>query len=264
MSAKTLELNDVEGLWTGLRRRDPRAVGRAISHVLRGDELGMRIRERIPSERGRAHRTGVTGASGAGKSTLLAALARALVDRGDVVGIIASDPASPYSGGAFLGDRVRLAGFRLAGEPGVFFRSLACGSAEESEGPRSAADVLDVAGYPRIFLETVGAGQADTAIRELASTVVLVLSPALGDEVQLLKAGILEIADVFVVNRSGHENTERMRLSLQERIGNRPRAGTTWVPRIVVTESLRGEGIEELLAVLQEHRTHTEGPKEGE
>ncbi len=234
-----------------------RSIGRTISGVLRDDEAAATLATELAPHVGGAHRVGVTGAPGVGKSTLVAALARRLTERGERVGVVASDPVSPRSGGAFLGDRVRLAGFGLASDRRVFFRSLARRDATEGDRrARLAADVLDAAGFPVVFVETVGAGQSDLSIRDSVHTTVVVLAPDIGDEVQLLKAGILEIADIFVVNRCDRPGAERFRGLLEERVGfdTGRGEGGGWRPPVVLTEAMRGDGIDDLLARLAEHR----------
>ena len=245
--------DSVEALTAGIRQRDPRAVGKAITLALSDDRnRGDALREVLKPSLGHARRVGITGPPGVGKSTLVAAVTRLLVDRGEAVGIVACDPTSPKSGGAFLGDRVRLAGFRLGGDPNVFFRSLAARGSDESaqEAARQAADVLDAAGYPWVFTETVGVGQSDVAIRDCVKTTVVVLSPDHGDEIQLLKAGILEIADIFVVNRRDQPGAERFRALLEERAhGELSRTKTP--PPVVPTEAVRSGGVGELVRELE-------------
>ncbi|MBI4585402.1 MAG: methylmalonyl Co-A mutase-associated GTPase MeaB [Planctomycetes bacterium] len=239
-----------------IRQGDAGALGRAITGVLRGDEAGRLLEAALPPPARPAQRIGITGAAGAGKSTLVAALARELLGRGERVAVVASDPASPFSGGAFLGDRVRLAGFRLAAEPRLFFRSLAFRGESGGIGPEAAkaARVLEAAGFPWIFLETVGAGQSEIAIRGHAETVVLVLPPGAGDEIQLLKAGILEIAHILVVSRGREPGAECLRGLLIERVEVKKRAPGEWIPPVLLTEALRGEGIVETLEAITKHQ----------
>ena len=236
---------------------DPLAVGQAITSVISddGDELHAELVARAQG----ARRVGFTGPPGVGKSTLVAALGRGLVEREQSLAVVACDPVSPYSGGAFLGDRVRLAGCRLAGEPRIFFRSVACrdsgGVAREAT---RAADVLDAAGYPWIFLETVGVGQSELAIRDVVDTVVVVLTAELGDEMQLMKAGILEIADIVVLNRCDRGGAEKYREILAERFSASSSRAHGWPPEIVLTEATRGQGVEHLLAALERHAAFRE------
>jgi LAO/AO transport system kinase len=244
MSDRAAELLD------GIRSRNPRAIGRAMTLLLGGGGVASELRAALGARIGGGRRIGVTGAPGAGKSTLVAAAARQLVGAGEEVGVVACDPRSPRSGGAFLGDRVRLAGFRLADDRRVFFRSLA---GNDHAAAEIVADVLDAAGYPRIFIETVGAGQADVAVRDRVHTVVLVLAPGAGDDIQLLKAGILEIADVYVVTRRDRPGAAKLHGLLEERIGFAGRTPAGWTPVVAMVEALRGEGIDELVSALDRH-----------
>jgi LAO/AO transport system ATPase len=232
---------------------DALAVGRAITTVINTDDRDA-LHAALSSKGQGAHRVGFTGPPGVGKSTLVAALGRVLVERDELLAVVACDPVSPYSGGAFLGDRVRLAGCRLADEPRIFFRSLACrdsgGVAQEAS---RAADVLDAAGYPWIFIETVGVGQSELAIRDVVDTVVVVLTAELGDEMQLMKAGILEIADVVVLNRADRGGAEKYREKLAERFASSVRRDPNWTPEIVLTEATRGYGVEMLIGALERH-----------
>ena len=233
---------------------DALALGRAISQVMRESDDESSLRTALAAHLGGAHRIGITGPPGVGKSTLLGALGRLFVERGQRVGVVACDPVSPYSGGAFLGDRVRLAGFRLADDPLVFFRSLACRDAGgiAAEAAR-VADVLDAAGFPRIFLETLGVGQSELAVRDVVDTVVVVLTAELGDDMQLLKAGILEIADIIVLNRADRGGAEKFREILLQRYESSAMQKTDWTPRVILTEATGGRGVESLLEAIEAH-----------
>jgi LAO/AO transport system kinase len=198
---------------------------------------------------------GVTGPPGAGKSTLVDRLAGALRARGETVGVLCVDPTSPYSGGALLGDRIRMQG--LATDPGVFIRSMATRGALGglARATRDAVDVLDAAGFDWVLVETVGVGQDEVDVVASVDTVLVVTVPGLGDDIQAIKAGILEIADVFVLNKADREGAERaMRdlalvLSLAEEM-----SAEDWLPPIVRTVASRGEGIGELVAAIERHR----------
>lgn len=260
MSSTPGSREDLSGLVQRVLTAEPRAVGRAISRVLCGGTGGERLRDLLRPHVGGACRVGVTGPPGVGKSTLVAAMARELVRQGERVAVVASDPSSPVTGGAFLGDRVRLAGFRLSDDPSVFFRSL---SRRESGGvgieASRAADVLDAAGYTWIFLETVGAGQADWGIRDLVDTVIVLVSPELGDGIQLLKAGMLEIADIFVVNRADRPGAEKVARRLAERSRASLRRESGWTVPVLLTRATRAHGIPELVAAVSAHRERLEG-----
>jgi len=221
-------------------RRDRRALGRAISAIEDGTPEGEALVRSIAARRGHAHVVGVTGPPGAGKSTLVGALAKVLLDRGQRVAVIAVDPSSPFTGGALLGDRVRMAD--VQGHDDIYIRSLASRGHHGglTRATRHVAALLSAAGFDTVLVETVGAGQSDVEIVELASTRLVVCPPGLGDDVQALKAGILEIADLFVINKAdlpGADRTEKGLASmLHARIGGPKRD-------ILRTTATSGEGV---------------------
>ena len=232
-----------------------RELARLISRIERGDpEAQQRIFALYRRPR-RAHVVGITGAPGSGKSTLIAALAYAMRRHNETVAILSVDPSSPFSGGALLGDRIRMRD--LSQDPGIFIRSMASRGAQGGLSG-AAADVtiaLDAANFDRIIIETVGAGQADVDIAQIADTVVVVEAPGMGDDVQALKAGILEIADILVVNKADREGAKRMRLDLRNalELGGKPKG---WNPPILLTEAPNGKGVEELVQHIQEHHRY--------
>lgn len=230
-----------------------RALARAISAVERGDPAAAELLRAVLPHGGRAHVVGITGSPGVGKSTLLAALVGALRARGRRVGVLAVDPSSPFTGGALLGDRIRLA----QADEGVFFRSLASrgGQGGVARATGEAVDLLDAAGYETVLVETVGAGQSEVAVMRLAHTVVVVTAPGLGDEVQAAKAGILEIGHVFVVNKADREGADRAAAELRSmlELDLRPRA---WDPPVIQTVAREGRGVEEVLAAVEAHAQH--------
>ncbi len=226
----------------GVLEGNARDIGRAISRVERGGEgVAELIRAIFPST-GRATILGITGPAGAGKSTLVQQLARSFRADGLRVGIVAVDPSSPFSGGAILGDRIRMA--ELYTDPGVFIRSMATRGALGglSRATGDAVDVLDAAGYEIVVIETVGVGQDEVDVVQAADSIAVVLVPGLGDDIQALKAGILEIADVFVVNKADREGVERTVAELTMSLDLAP-AASPWRPPIVRTVATRGEGV---------------------
>lgn len=248
---------NVSAVARGVLEGNPRDIGRAISRVERGGEgVAELIREIFPST-GRAEILGITGPAGAGKSTLVQQLAKSYRASGRRVGIVAVDPSSPFSGGAILGDRVRMAD--LYTDPGVFIRSMATRGALGglSRATGDAVDVLDAAGYEIIFIETVGVGQDEVDVVQAADSIAVVLVPGLGDDIQALKAGILEIADVFLVNKADREGAERVVAELTMSLDLSATA-SPWRPPIVRTVATRGEGIPEAREAFANHLRHLE------
>jgi LAO/AO transport system kinase len=194
---------------------------------------------------------GITGAPGAGKSTLTDQLARALRAEGQKVGILAVDPTSPFSGGAILGDRIRMA--RCASDPGIFIRSMATRGALGglARATQDAIDLLDAAGFGTILVETVGVGQDEVDVVSCVQTCCVVLVPGMGDEIQAIKAGIMEVADLFVVNKADREGVDQVERELEAMKSLAPTRG--WDPPVVRTVAQRGEGLEALLARAREH-----------
>jgi LAO/AO transport system kinase len=240
-----------------LLERQPRAIGRAISLLEDGAAGGAAPREliaRIYPRTGRARVVGITGPPGAGKSTLVDRLARRCRQRGWTVGILAVDPTSPFTGGALLGDRIRMQG--LYTDPGVFIRSMATRGAMGglARASRDAVDVLDAAGFDVVLLETVGVGQDEVDVVRSVDTVVMVTLPGLGDDIQAIKAGILEIADVFVINKADRDGVERAFKDLQMMLSLGEHGA--WLPPVRKAVASRDEGVAEVLEEMERHRAH--------
>jgi LAO/AO transport system kinase len=235
---------------------DKRALARGISLVEDDDPDGWALVREVYPRTGHAAVVGFTGAPGAGKSTLMGALIRHARARDRQVGVLSIDPSSPFRGGALLGDRIRLSEHFL--DPGVFIRSMATRGALGglAEAALQAALLMDAAGKDDVFLETVGVGQAEVDVIDHADTVVLVLMPGSGDSIQALKAGVMEIPDVIVVNKSDHPLTDTMVREIRGVLSLAPHEG--WRVPIVKTEAVRGEGIDELADRLAEHRAWVE------
>jgi LAO/AO transport system kinase len=241
-----------------LRAGDVRALARAVSVVEDGSPLAGELLQACREFTGSALRVGVTGPPGAGKSTLVDQMVRWLRAEGQSVGVIAVDPSSPYTGGALLGDRIRMQGF--AGDDGVYIRSMASRGAMGGVA-RAAADVsavMEAAGRQTILIETVGVGQDEVDVIGVADVTVLVLVPGMGDEVQSLKAGVMEVADVFVVNKSdrgGAELVEQEIVAMQRLVVERGE----WVPPVVRTVATTGEGVRELMEAVRRCATEKVG-----
>ncbi len=235
---------------------DKRALARAISLVENDDPAGWKLVREVYPHTGRAAMLGFTGPPGVGKSTLLGAITKLQRQREKTVAVLSIDPSSPFTKGALLGDRIRLSEHFL--DPGVFIRSMANRGALGglSEATLQAALLMDASGRDLVLLETVGVGQAEVDIIDHADTVVLVLMPGSGDSIQALKAGVMEIPDVIVVNKADHPLTDTMVREIKGVLALGPREG--WQVPIVKTEAVRGEGIEELVDRLEEHREYIE------
>jgi LAO/AO transport system kinase len=247
---------DSETLAQRLLRGDKRALARAITLVESDDPAGWELVRDVYPETGHAAIVGLTGAPGAGKSTLIGALTKLRREQDREVAVLSIDPTSPFTQGALLGDRIRLTEHFL--DPGVFIRSMANRGALGglSEAALQAALLMDAAGKDDVFLETVGVGQAEVDVIDHADTVVLVLMPGSGDSIQALKAGIMEIPDIIVVNKADHPLTDTMIREIRGTLSLAPQHG--WRVPIVKTEAARGEGVEQLVEQLDRHRAYIE------
>jgi LAO/AO transport system kinase len=237
-----------------LLRGDKRALARAISLVEDDEPEGWEIVREVYPKTGNAALVGLTGPPGAGKSTLISALTKARRAEDKTIGVISIDPSSPFTHGALLGDRIRLTDHFL--DPGVFIRSMANRGALGglSEATLQAALLMDASGRDDIYLETVGVGQAEVDIIDHADTVVLVLIPGSGDSVQALKAGVMEIPDIIVVNKADHPLTDTMVREIRGVLSLAPQRG--WKVPIVKTQAASGLGVDELIEQIGKHREH--------
>ncbi len=235
---------------------DVAAIARLLSRAEAADPECRETLGEVYARAGKAHVIGITGVPGSGKSTMVAVLARRLRQAGHKVGIIAIDPSSPYSGGSIMGDRIRMS--ELAGDEGVYIRSMATRGAlgGMARATLDSVDILDVAGFDYILIETVGVGQDEVEIASASHTTLVVSAPGLGDEIQAIKAGILEIADIHVVSKSDRPDARSTISDLKQMLalGISLDATAAWRPPVVATSSMKGEGFEELVSALEKHR----------
>jgi LAO/AO transport system kinase len=237
---------------------DKRALARAISLVENDDPAGWQLVREVYPQTGKAAVVGFTGPPGVGKSTLIGALIEAQREADKHVAVLSIDPSSPFTQGALLGDRIRLVDHFL--DPRVFIRSMATRGALGglSEAALQAALLMDAAGNDVVFLETVGVGQAEVDIIDHADTIALVLQPGSGDSIQALKAGVMEIPDVIVVNKADHPLTDTMVREIKGVLALAPRVDGDWRIPVLRAEAARGVGVEEIVGALETHRAHIE------
>ncbi len=264
----------LDAVLEGLTRGDTAALARAISLVENQREGFERVLGALHKKigKGNTHRIGITGPPGAGKSTLTEQLVRAYRERGLKVAVIAVDPTSPFTGGALLGDRIRMESVSL--DPGVFIRSMATRGAQGglATTTEEVADVLEAFGFERILIETVGVGQTELDVAATAETTVLVLVPESGDGIQTLKAGVMEIAELYVINKSDRPGAEKLKQEVEVMLGIRrgnafahvqPHHGradgpSNWEPPVLTTVASKGEGISNLVTALDQHHEFLE------
>jgi LAO/AO transport system kinase len=236
-------------------KSDRSAIARAITLTENNSPEAQKLVSQLYPHTGKAQIVGVTGPGGSGKSTLVEKLVRELRQRGKTVGVVAVDPTSPFSGGAFLGDRIRMQD--LSTDEGVFIRSMATRNNPGglARATKDAVRILDASGKDVVIVETVGAGQSEVDIIKIAQTVIVVLAPGLGDEIQAIKAGIMEIGDIFVVNKADRENANKAVTDIQAMLELSNEKGG-WHPSIVKTVAISGEGTDELLEKIDEHKKY--------
>lgn len=241
---------------------DRQAIARAISSVERKEPWSVTLLGALFQRAGKAYTIGITGSPGTGKSTLLGKIAKQFRQAGKRVGIIAVDPSSPFSGGAILGDRIRMQ--ELATDEGTYIRSMATRGQLGGLAPaaRDVALILDAAGCDVVFVETVGVGQDEVEVARLADATVVLLVPGMGDEVQAFKAGVMEIADLFVINKADLAGAERMERELEVLLSAGAQLGA-WRPPILKTTATTGEGVSELCEELEKFRAATEDSAAG-
>jgi len=232
------------------------AIGRLISRAEAGQPEARPALADIYQRAGRAHVIGITGVPGSGKSTLVAALAARLRQAGTKIAVVAIDPSSPYSGGAILGDRIRMS--ELAGDPGVYIRSMATHGAMGgmARSTLDAVDILELGGFATILIETVGVGQDEVEIARASHTTVVVSAPGLGDEIQAIKAGMLEIADIHVVSKCDRSDASRTLADLRQMLtlGAATARQADWQPPLIGISSHTGEGVDALVETIGRHR----------
>jgi LAO/AO transport system kinase len=243
---------EVEEVVAGVLAREPRAIARAISLVEDGDDGLPALSAGVFSHTGAAATVGLTGAPGVGKSTIATALVRTARAAGRRVAVLAIDPTSPYTGGALLGDRVRMQ--EHATDPDVFIRSMATRGhlGGMALAAPEAVRILDAAGFDLVIVETVGVGQAEIDVAAATDTTLVVLAPGLGDAIQMAKAGILEVGDLFVVNKADREGAPEVQRELKQMLHLGP--ARPWDPPVIATAAADGTGIDELWADIERHR----------
>jgi LAO/AO transport system kinase len=250
----SVDSSEVRDLVAAVRSGNPRALGRLISWIENASPALPMISKELAPDTGRAQVIGITGAPGVGKSTTATSLVRALRVRGERVGVLAVDPSSPFSGGALLGDRVRMQEHAI--DPDVYIRSMATRGhlGGLAVATPQALRAFDAAGFDTVIVETVGVGQSELEVAETADTVLVLLAPGMGDGIQAAKAGILEIGDIFVVNKSDRDGAQALIRELRTMIALAHRGAQDWKPPIVSTVAYEHRGIDDLLEAVDRFR----------
>jgi len=243
----------IEELIQGVLKGDHRSIARAITTVENNEPEAQELIAAIYSHTGKAQVIGLTGPGGAGKSTLADKIVHEYRKRGKTVGVVAVDPSSPFTGGAFLGDRIRMQ--ELTADPDVFIRSMATRNyiGGIAKATKDAVRILDAAGKDIVIVETAGAGQSEVEIVRVAQTIVVMHAPGLGDEIQAIKAGMMEIADIFVVNKADRDDANKTVTDIQVTLQLSDEE-SPWKPPVLKTVALTGEGVPELIEKIDEHR----------
>jgi LAO/AO transport system kinase len=251
----SLDRDEVRDVAAAVRLGNPRALGRLISWIENASPALPMIMKELAPDTGHAHVVGLTGAPGVGKSTTVTGLVRALRERGERVGVLAVDPSSPFSGGALLGDRVRMQEHALDSD--VYIRSMATRGhlGGLAVATPQALRAFDAAGFDTVIVETVGVGQSEIEVAGTADTTVVLLAPGMGDGIQAAKAGILEIGDIFVVNKSDRDGAQALVRELRTMVSLAQRGPEDWKPPIVLTVAHEHRGIEDLLDAVNRFRT---------
>jgi LAO/AO transport system kinase len=246
-------LAKVDEIVQGVLAGDRRSIAKAITMVENDTAEARRLIALIYPHTGKAHIIGLTGPGGSGKSTLIGKIVHEYRLKNETVGVVAVDPTSPFSGGAFLGDRIRMQ--ELSTDEGVFIRSMATRNylGGIAKATKDAVKILDAAGKDVVIVETVGAGQSEVEIIKVAQTILVIHAPGLGDEIQAIKAGLMEIADIFVVNKADRENADKTVMDIQA-ILQLNNTAVAWNPPIIKTIALTGEGVPQLLEKIEEHK----------
>jgi LAO/AO transport system kinase len=250
----SLDRDEVRDVVAAVRLGNPRALGRLISWIENASPALPMISKELAPDTGRAHVVGLTGAPGVGKSTTVTCLVRALRARGERVGVLAVDPSSPFSGGALLGDRVRMQEHAL--DRDVYIRSMATRGhlGGLAVATPQALRAFDAAGFDTVVVETVGVGQSELEVAEMVDTILVLLAPGMGDGIQAAKAGILEIGDIFVVNKSDRDGAQALVRELRTMIALANRSPQEWKPPIVMTVAYENRGIADLLEAIDRFR----------